>query len=96
MINYKETFKIVPEFVLPRRTPANFRFRDNPQQEITAPAKRSRTPADIWFNLPIVYIRAFICTITLILGVGIGLITPWLAENLDGFMTTIVLVLKYG
>jgi hypothetical protein len=91
MINQKETFKTMLEFnpqvsVIPRPR-VDF-------QNLVGPAEN--TLRDFWLKLPIVYIRTVICVITMILGVLVGLITPWLAESLDRFMTIVMLVLTYG
>jgi hypothetical protein len=89
MISIKKSLKTGPEFILPQ-TPG-----------ITLPRSINRgldTPVgekirEFYLLLPLVYVRAMVCVITLVLAIGVGAMIPWLAELLERVVAIIALIL---
>jgi hypothetical protein len=77
MINQNETLKLIPNVIFPLK-------RDD--WAWGAPVKTRRTLRDIWLAIPMVYIRTTIWTLTVIMAITAGIMTPGLAKNLSFLM----------
>jgi len=77
MINQNETLKLIPNVIIPLK-------RDG--WAWGAPVKSRRTLRDVWFAIPMVYIRTTVWTLTVIIAITAGFMTPWLAKSLSFLM----------
>ena len=89
MISIKKTLRMVPEFILPQASSLPPARSINQGWDVPV-GDRVR---EFYFFLPLIYVRATVCVITLLLAIGVGAMVPWLAEVLERVTTTIAWVL---
>jgi hypothetical protein len=77
MINQNGTLKLIPNVIFSVR-------RDG--RALIAPVESRRTLRDVWFAIPMVYIKTTLWTLTVITAITAGIMMPDLAKSLSFLM----------